>query len=397
MSVSVHFLVFAFVLTSNKAHKCKHMPAKTNGAQCQPPANTYGLANTKMIEQQQQTAKNNRLHPYLNVQLLNTILVNELTLAVTLLVLGPALQLVKTEVHLANINLVARGFIAAIPLLAIQFAAARSDRKVFQDANISTTLFTYAFFGPVSRPLFVLIVASLVSLLTGTVEEIAFRGSLLPFVARNIPQSLNLSDAAAQGIGVLASSLTFALGHIPAAFVFKAGKLFTFETAFTFIYELGFGLYFAILYLWTGELTVPIVSHACYDTFVFLDTHLAITSQIEYARSAAAPSAMALRMDQGGGASRWGRRMGSDYVDRAREIFLLMDADRDGTLSLREFRSALYSLGVDGPPGGSEFEFTMADVDGSGGLSFDEFLDFVGSGTSPSPRILKRAIIGGLK
>mgnify|MGYP005846684083 FL=1 len=66
--------------------------------------------------------------------------------------------------------------------------------------------------------------------------------------------------------GALQNSLHIVLGEAPALFV--ASALFGVAHRITWLYALlatGFGLYFGLLYLWTGNLLTPALTHALYD------------------------------------------------------------------------------------------------------------------------------------
>ena len=217
----------------------------------------------------------------------------------------------------------------------------------------------------------------------------------MPYISHTVLDHVAVQDAnIALNAGVIGSALAFAMGHLPVSSTRGLSDVFTLETGFIFLLEFFFGLYFAALYVVTGEITVPIIAHALYDTSVFFDTHMALTSQLEYARTSMPPSKRALQMDQGGMSARWKARLGSDFVEKVRQTFLLMDSDRDGFLSQRELRTGLRSFGVKEPEEVLSFEFELADKDRSGAINFSEFLDFVGDSATPAPRVVKRALLG---
>merc|ERR1712125_316244 len=76
--------------------------------------------------------------------------------------------------------------------------------------------------------------------------------------------------------------------------------------------------------------------------------------------------------------SKWIRERGEDWLKEAKQAFYLMDTNRDGELSRKELRIALYSYGINLSRVESEEIKEAADKDGSGLIDFDEYLEFVG-------------------
>lgn len=87
---------------------------------------------------------------------------------------------------------------------------------------------------------------ALVAVLAGLGEEALFRGVL----------QTAIGEAAGPGAGWLAASLLFGAAHL----VSRAYAVFATL----------FGLYFGGLYLWSGNLLVPVAAHAAYDFALFL-------------------------------------------------------------------------------------------------------------------------------
>ena len=87
---------------------------------------------------------------------------------------------------------------------------------------------------------------ALVAALAGVGEEALFRGVLQTAVA----------DAAGPGAGLLAASLLFGGAHF-------------LSRAYAVLATL-FGLFLGALYLWSGNLLVPVVAHTAYDFALFL-------------------------------------------------------------------------------------------------------------------------------
>ena len=132
---------------------------------------------------------------------------------------------------------------------------------------------------------------------------------------------------------------------------------------------------FAFLYISTGNLAVPILTHALYDFYTFYKTHLVdVAGHMEYAqREALMPVCSSNKIE-----NMWIERRGADWLNDAKQSFYLMDTNRDGLLSRKELRISLYSYGVYLSKAQSEQVKLAADVDDSGSISFDEYLDFIG-------------------
>ena len=77
----------------------------------------------------------------------------------------------------------------------------------------------------------------------------------------------------------------------------------------------------------------------------------------------------------------------------ARQTFYLMDTNRDGVLSRRELRIALYSYGIKLTQDQSEALVNEADADGNGSIDFYEFLAFIGPEGSTT-KAVKRSLLG---
>jgi len=248
------------------------------------------------------------------------------------------------------------------------------------------------------------------------VEEVTFREEILPTLAQwsTIPGNLPFPVDQSQGIyyGVALSTLIFAALHVNPLGLFK-GKDAAIDALVLFALQLSTGGTFAALYLASGNLAVPIVSHALYDFYTFYKTHLVVTSQMEYAETnifvtntegGDEECAVGEKgVGSGGGVdgvlsqieSKWIDMRGSTFVREARQTFYLMDTNRDGVVSREELRIALYSYGISLSKGESETVLEKADVDGSGEIDFDEFLSFMGPEGSTS-KAIKGSLLGVL-
>lgn len=71
----------------------------------------------------------------------------------------------------------------------------------------------------------------------------------------------------------------------------------------------------------------------------------------------------------------------------AKQSFYLMDTNRDGELSRKELRIALYAYGINLSKVQSERVEEAADINESGLIDFDEYLEFIGPTGSKSKAI----------
>jgi len=71
------------------------------------------------------------------------------------------------------------------------------------------------------------------------------------------------------------------------------------------------------------------------------------------------------------------------------------DTNRDGKLQPSELRIALYSYGIKTSDDEARDTFDAADADGSGGIDFGEFVDYVKSGDGDASKAFKRGLLGG--
>ena len=175
-------------------------------------------------------------------------------------------------------------------------------------------------------------------------------------------------------IGALLSTLLFAALHTNPLSFFKGGEAFI-DNFVLFILQIINGGIFAFLYLITGNLAVPIITHALYDLYTFYKTHLIdVAGQMEYAEAETLmPICSSNAVEK-----KWITERGEDWLKNAKQSFYLMDTNRDGELSRKELRVALYSYGVNLTKVQSEQVEQVADINESGLIDFDEYLEFVG-------------------
>merc|ERR1712238_482778 len=84
-------------------------------------------------------------------------------------------------------------------------------------------------------------------------------------------------------IGILLSTLLFAFLHTNPLSFFKGGEAFS-DNLVLLILQIINGATFALLYVVTGNLVVPIVTHTLYDFYTFYKTHMVdVAGQMQYA------------------------------------------------------------------------------------------------------------------
>mmetsp|Transcript_19249 Transcript_19249/g.29013 ORF Transcript_19249/g.29013 Transcript_19249/m.29013 type:complete len:251 (+) Transcript_19249:494-1246(+) len=242
-------------------------------------------------------------------------------------------------------------------------------------------------FGGKSQPILAFIVSAFLGGLTGLVEEVTFRGEVLPILSQ---WSVTNFGVGGNGIlyGTVLSTTIFAFLHInPLGLLQGVDRDSAVETLVLFVFQLCTGTIFALLYLSTQNLAVPIVAHALYDFFTFYQTHLKVTGQMAYAEKESL-------LPRGNNAveRKWIEKKGDKYVQDVRQTFYLMDSNRDGVVSREELRVGLFSYGIKLSKIQSEKALLLADVDKSGEIDYTEFLEFV-EGGSPS-KAIKRSLLG---
>jgi len=312
--------------------------------------------------------------------------------------------------------------LGVLPLLALSYSIETSESPLVSTLNLSTDMQMLRIFGPKARPLVALGISAALAGLTGLVEEVTFRGEILPTLAQwsTVPGNLPFTVDPSQGIyyGVALSTIIFAALHVNPLGLFK-GKEAAIDALVLFGLQLSTGGTFAALYLASGNLAVPIVSHGLYDFYTFYKTHLVVTGQMEYVETNIFGTGNGDGNGDGNGVgvgekgvgragvdngddgalsqieSKWIDMRGSTFVREARQTFYLMDTNRDGVVSREELRIALYSYGINLSKGESEVILDVADVDGSGGIDFDEFLSFMGPEGSTS-KAIKGSLLGVL-
>ena len=190
-------------------------------------------------------------------------------------------------------------------------------------------------------------------------------------------------------VGTFLSTLLFAVLHTNPSAFFKGKDAFIDNFALLILQIINGGT-FALLYLLTGNLVVPIITHTLYDLYIFYKTHLVdVAGQMEYAEEEALMPICSSNQIE----TKWVQKYDEQWLKEAKQAFYLMDTNRDGELSRKELRIALYSYGINLSKLESEEVKTAADTDGSGFIDFDEYLEFIGP-TGSRFKAVKNTLLG---
>ena len=189
--------------------------------------------------------------------------------------------------------------------------------------------------------------------------------------------------------GAFLSTLLFAVLHTNPLGLFKSVEAFLDNFALLILQIINGGI-FAALYVVTGNLAVPIVTHALYDLYTFYKTHIVdVAGQMEYAEEESLmPICSSNSIEE-----KWVNKYGEAWLKEAKEAFFLMDTNRDGELSRKELRIALYSYGINLSKVESEEIKQAVDTDGSGSIDFDEYLEFIGP-TGSRYKAVRNTLLG---
>ncbi|CAB9512749.1 expressed unknown protein [Seminavis robusta] len=276
------------------------------------------------------------------------------------------------------------GIVGVLPMLALSRKIETSEAYAVSGLNLSTNMAVLRLFGDTPKPISVLLVSAFLAGLTGIVEETTFRGQLLYVFANNFGNGDLLT-------GALLSTVLFAILHTnPASFV-QGDKDAKLDNIVLFGLQLINGSWFAFLYLTTGNLAVSILAHALYDFYTFYKTHMVdVAGQMEYAARESEMPDVSPALQK-----KWVAERGEDFVTGVQESFYLMDTNRDGVLSRKELRVALFSYGINLSQLQSARVAAQADLDQNGDISMDEYLEFVGPSGSTS-KAVRNTLFGPL-
>ena len=322
---------------------------------------------------------------------------------------GTGSIILAQEAHL-GLAAVVFGIAGVVPMLALSRTIEVSESPYVAGLNLSTNMAVLRLFGPKPQPIKAFIITLIMSVSIGIVEETIFRGQLIPAYAVNYGDGNIL-------VGMVLSTLLFAVLHTNPLGFFKGGDAFI-DNGVLLILQILNGAIFACLYVLSGNLVVPIVTHTLYgkqekkytrmiitllslffsvmpienqtnsscfnylvnfyvfvDFYTFYKTHMVdVAGQMQYAEEETLmPVASSNTIE-----NKWVEERGLDWLKGAKQSFFLMDTNRDGELSRKELRVALFSYGITLSKVESQEVEVAADLDDSGSIDFDEYLEFIG-------------------
>ncbi|MCL2303782.1 MAG: CPBP family intramembrane metalloprotease [Planctomycetaceae bacterium] len=161
-------------------------------------------------------------------------------LAVLALVIGYFCSFSPTRTLSWSFRDVVLGFAAAIPMLVVFVFLDRATALPLQRIQQLVRSFLGTFFGKCST-----VQIFLICVLAGIGEELFFRGLMQDGIAYGIGGSIGLI------CGIVISSLLFGAAHL--------------VTLTYGVIAFLMSLYFAALFHWSGNILVPIITHALYD------------------------------------------------------------------------------------------------------------------------------------
>jgi len=375
-----HSIVLVVVVTSLRQHgTCAFLPQEI-----QPTVSyrfTHISSDTKLF-----ATPIEKKGPFLNVGLATKLALNQALVGSTILTSGSGLQLLEKVANFGDIRSFLLGITGVIPLLLFSKQIEESEAPAVANLNLSTNMVVLRLFGDSPQPITALIVSLVLSSLTGVVEETIFRGKMFPILSQWSIDNLGVADGIPYGF--LLSTLIFAALHVNPKSFFVGGEAIA--DAFVLLsYQIVTGSIFCALYLFTFNLAVPIIAHSLYDFYSFYAVHLKVTSQMEYAeQEALMPVGKNLAVE-----AKWSMERGEEFVQSSKKTFYLMDTNRDGLISRKELRVALYSYGIRLSEMESEVITNQADTDSSGEIDFDEFLEFIGPKGDTS-KAIKTSLLG---
>jgi membrane protease YdiL (CAAX protease family) len=323
--------------------------------------------------------------PALNVGLISQSVGNQALLGSTIWMGGAGYQVLTQNANFETGLLL--GVAGVLPLLFLSQQVENSESPLVAGLNLSTNMAVLRLFGASPQPVLALLVSALLGGITGLAEEVLFRGQILPKLAEWSTAYFGVDHGTGILFGAALSTLIFAVLHTNPLSLFQGGDAAA-DNFVLLCFQLVAGSIFATLYLTTGNLAVPIVAHALYDFYTFYKTHLDVAGQMEYAQQESI-----MPVGRNAVERKWKDQRGDTFVQSARESFYLMDTNRDGILSRKELRVALFSYGINLSKMDSEMLSKVADLDQSGSIDFAEFLEFVGPDGSTS-KAVRNALLG---
>jgi len=306
---------------------------------------------------------------------------NQLVIGISIFTGGDGAQLLERSASWTPDALVL-GVLAAAPLIALSRFIESSEAYILSGLNLSTNMAVLRFLGPKPLPLQAGVVSLALASLTGVVEEVTFRGQILPALANRV-------GGGSLAVGAVLSATLFAVLHTNPLSFFKGGEA-TLDNIVLLLLQIVNGGMFCVAFLLTGQnLAVPIVAHAIYDFYTFYKTHLVdVAGQMAYAQESRLMWSKSSKIE-----AKWASQRGDDFVLGVKQSFYQMDTNRDGLLSRKELRIALFAYGINLSVVQSAKVAAAADTDNSGLIDLDEFLEFVGP-TGSTGKAVRNSLYG---
>jgi len=319
--------------------------------------------------------------PSINIQIILQNVASQALIGSTIWTGGAGYRVLCEQAHFDTVAL-SLGMIGVIPLIILSRFIETSESPFVSGLNLSTNMAVLRMFGPTPQPVLAFLVSLFMSCLTGIVEETTFRGQSLPAFANAYGNGDIL-------VGAFLSTLLFAVLHTNPASFFKRGEAFI-DNFVLLNLQIVNGGTFAALYLITGNLAVSIITHALYDFYTFYKTHLIdVAGQMTYAKEQSLMPICSSKAVE----NKWIIERGEDWLRDAKQSFYLADTNRDGELSRKELRIALYSYGINLSKIQSKKVKEVVDVDVSGSIDFDEYLEYIGP-TGSKYKAVKNTLLG---
>ncbi|EOD13838.1 putative abortive infection protein [Emiliania huxleyi CCMP1516] len=352
-----------------------------------------------------------------NVGLVRQLTLNQLLIGWTIWSGGEGAAVLARDAHFDSLLALPLGVLGVLPLIFISRKIERSESGVVADLNLSTNLLVLRLFGSEKQPVLALAASLFLACLTGLVEETTFRGEILPSLAQGNGLAGGVSLSTALFAALHVNPKAPLEGSAPSRRLPRnlAPSLAAGAARGRAEHRGRSGATFALLYVMSGNLAVPILAHSLYDCYTFYGTHLeiqlectflgpssSVAGQMEYAKAQALMPSL-----PGSSGAAWRQRRGEAFLQSAAESAPALPAASPplsllpphpapactGVVSRKELRIALYSYGVRLSGGESAAVLRAADADESGGVDFSEFLEFVGP-SGDAAAAIKRALLG---
>eukprot|EP01083_Nonionella_stella_P044419 119612_1 len=181
----------------------------------------------------------------------------------------------------------------------------------------------------------VALVAAMLSLVTGFVEEITFRG-LLPHVIESSAPFLPTLSA------YLGQAGLFALGHTSPLVSSEENVA---VGGVQFVYALWAGA----LYIMTGSIVPCMIVHALYDFQVLFFTWIMANDQLDYAEKMSAEPIPAESVGEVKAMQRsFGNKVSEKDLELCKQVFYMFDLDKNGVISRSEAQRGISYLEAQG-------------------------------------------------